>query len=332
MHKNFQAFKMRFFGFATSIVAIKMAIIKSTNFQTSFLKPQYWGLWLVIGLWRSLMLLPYPWLVKVGKFFAYIFGKLPTGKKRLAVARRNLTLCFPEKSSTEIEELVRKNQLSTGMAFIEVGMAWFWSDRRIQKWSKIEGLEHLNQKDGVLFVGIHFLTLELGARIVGIQHSGIGVYRPNDNPVFDWLQVRGRLRSNKGLLNRKDLRGIIKALRQGESIWYAPDHDYGHRNAVFVPFFAVQEASTTIGTHALLKAVPNCKVVPFTPMRNADFSGYTVKISPPVAFGELKDEVTTAHTMNKVIEGEICQAIDQYMWIHRRFKSRPDPNAPSLYD
>lgn len=76
----------------------------------------------------------------------------------------------------------------------------------------------------------------MGARIVGLHQPGIGVYRPNDNPLMDWLQVQGRLRSNKDLLDRKDLRGMIRALRQGEIIWYAPDHDYGRKNAVFVPF------------------------------------------------------------------------------------------------
>ena len=100
-----------------------------------------------------------------------------------------------------------------------------------QKWSKVEGLHYLkeNQKDGIVLVGVHFLTLELGARIIGLHHPGIGVYRPNDNPLLDWLQTQGRLRSNKDMLDRKDLRGMIKALRHEETIWYAPDHDYGRK-------------------------------------------------------------------------------------------------------
>src|SRR5699024_9882119 len=133
-----------------------------------------------------------------------------------------------------------------GMAIIETGMAWFWSDKRIKKWSKIEGLDYLtNANSGVILVGIHFLTLELGARILGLYHQGIGVYRPNDNPLFDWLQTKGRVRSNKSMLDRHNLRGMIRALRQGETIWYAPDHDYGRKSAVFVPFFAVKNAATT---------------------------------------------------------------------------------------
>jgi len=263
----------------------------------------------------------------------WLFSKIKVGKRRAAIARRNLELCFPEMSEQEREAILQENLRAVGMAIIETGMAWFWSDARIKKWSKIEGLNYLkeNAQDGIIFVGVHFLTLELGARIVGLHHPGVGVYRPNDNPVLDWLQIKGRLRSNKDMLNRKDLRGMLKALRKGETIWYAPDHDYGRKNAVFVPFFAVQEAATTTGSYYLLKSAPNCKVVPFAPLRNKDGSGYTVSISPPVDFSDLHDETEIAARMNQVIEKEIMKGVEQYMWLHRRFKTQPDEKT-DLYN
>ena len=302
-------------------------------FQLSFLKPRYWGLWLGLGLFRLILLLPYPLLRSIGEGLGSLFAKLSVGKRRAKIARRNLELCFPDYSAEQIDSILQTNLKSTGMAIIETGMAWFWSDKRIKKWSKIEGLNYLkeNAQDGIIFVGVHFLTLELGARIVGLHHPGIGVYRPNDNPVLDWLQIKGRLRSNKDMLNRKDLRGMFKALRKGETIWYAPDHDYGRKNAVFVPFFAVQEAATTTGSYYLLKSAPNCKVVPFAPLRNKDGSGYTVSISPPVDFSDLSDETAIATRMNKVVEKEILKGVEQYMWLHRRFKTRPTEDQPSLY-
>ncbi|TCJ96249.1 KDO2-lipid IV(A) lauroyltransferase [Volucribacter psittacicida] len=306
---------------------------KLLTFRWTFLKPKYWGLWLALALWRLLLLLPYPLLLKVGQGLGWLFAHLKVGKRRQQIARRNLQLCFPDYSPQQIEQILQENLKATGMAIIETGMAWFWSDKRIKKWSKIEGLEHLNKQDqqGIIFVGVHFLTLELGARIVGIAHSGVGVYRPNDNPLLDWLQMRGRLRSNKAMLDRKDLRGMMKALRRGETIWYAPDHDYGRRNAVFVPFFAVPDACTTTGSYYLLKAAPQAKVVPFAPLRNADGSGYTVSISPPVDFSDLNDEVAVATRMNQVVEQEISKGISQYMWLHRRFKTRPEQDSPDLY-
>ncbi len=303
-------------------------------FQRAFLHPKYWGLWLGLGIFKLILALPYPILVRIGKSLGTLFTRLGFGKRRMRIAKRNLELCFPDYTAGQIDEILAQNAESVGMAIIETGMAWFWSDERILKWSKIEGLEHLkNQPEGtgIIFVGVHFLTLELGARIVGLHHQGIGVYRPNDNPLLDWIQFRGRVRSNKAMLDRKDLRGMIKVLRAGETIWYAPDHDYGRKNSVFVPFFAVKEACTTAGTRMLLRSAPNSIVVPFTPMRNEDFSGYTVKISPAVDFSRCENDVDTATLMNKVVESEIMQAQSQYMWLHRRFKTRPNESDPSLY-
>lgn len=97
------------------------------------------------------------------------------------------------------------------------------------------------QQRGILLIGIHFLTLEMGARMFGMNEPGIGVYRPNDNPVIDWLQTWGRLRSNKDMIDRKDLKGMIRALKKGEVVWYAPDHDYGPTASVFAPLFAVDQ-------------------------------------------------------------------------------------------
>ena len=311
-----------------------MAKTELPRFTSQFLHPRYWGLWLLIGLWWLLVQLPYPWLMKIGAGLGALFGKTGVGKRRAKIARRNLQLCFPDFSNEKIEQILAENMRSVGMAFMETGMAWFWSDKRIKKWSRIEGLEHLqdNLKDGVIFVGVHFLTLEMGARIVGIDQPGIGVYRPNDNPLIDWLQTWGRMRSNKSMLDRKDLRGMIKALRSGDVIWYAPDHDYGRKSAVFVPFFAVPQAATTTGSYLLLKSAPHSKVVPFAPIRNADGSGYTVSISAPVDFSDLQDEISIAARMNQVVQQEILKALPQYMWLHRRFKTRPQESDPSLYD
>lgn len=307
----------------------KKSSSKLPPFKISFLAPKYWLLWFGIGIFRLILLLPYPLLVKLGKGLGWLFSRLNVGKRRINIARRNLELCFPNLSENEREQLLIKNIESVGLAIIETGMAWFWSDHRIKKWSKVEGLEHLHhtQQQGVLLIGIHFLTLELGARIIGLHTPGVGIYRPNNNPVMDWIQTRGRLRSNKSVIDRKNIRGMIKALRHGEIIWYAPDHDYGQKNAVFVPFFAVPDAATTTGSHFLLKSAPSTKVVPFTPLRNADNSGYTVYISPAVDFSHCDNESQTATCMNQAIEQEILRDPSQYMWLHRRFKSRPTGQA-----
>ncbi|BBI91451.1 putative lauryl-acyl carrier protein (ACP)-dependent acyltransferase [Serratia symbiotica str. Tucson] len=301
------------------------------SFTRSLLHPRYWLTWFGIGLLYLLMLLPYPIIYQLGtslgRFSMYFL------KRRVAIAKRNLTLCFPKMPQAEHDALVVKNFESVGMGLFETGMAWFWPNWRIERWFQISGLEHIQKAQthhqGVLLIGLHFLTLELGARIFGIHNPGIGVYRPHDNKLMDWLQTWGRMRSNKSMLDRKDLKGMIRALKQGDIIWYAPDHDYGPRSSVFAPLFAVEQAATTTGSYLLVR-MGKPAIIPFTPRRLPGGKGYELIIQPEVAHFPLNNEFEAAAFMNKVVEKEILMAPDQYMWLHRRFKTRPE-GAPSLY-
>ena len=116
-----------------------------------------------------------------------------------------------------------------------------------------------------------------------------------------------------------------------ENICYAPDHDYGRKNSVFVPFFAMPEAATTTGSYYLLKSAPQAKIIPFAPLRKQDGSGYHVSISEPVIFPVIPDKTEIAILMNQLVEKEILKGVEQYMWLHRRFKTRPQPDEPSVY-
>jgi len=243
-------------------------------------------------------------------------------------------VCFPTMPTNERDAMVKHNFESVGMGLIETGMAWFWPDWRIRKWVTTSGLEHvtnaLAEKRGILLIGMHFLTLELGARVFGMHNPGIGVYRPNDNKLIDWLQTWGRMRSNKSMLDRKDLKGMIRAMKNNDIIWYAPDHDYGPRSSVFAPFFAVQDAATTTGTHMLIR-LANPSVVPFLARRLPNARGYELKMMPDIRDKfTLESELDTAVVMNKVVEETVLLAPEQYMWLHRRFKTRPQ-GEPSVY-
>ncbi|PKE30399.1 lipid A biosynthesis lauroyl acyltransferase [Rahnella sp. AA] len=301
------------------------------TFNRSLLHPRYWITWIGLGLLYALVLLPYPVIYRIGTGLGRFSMRFL--KRRYKIAQRNIELCFPDMHPEQREDMVVKNFESVGMGLFETGMAWFWPDWRIERWFKVSGLEHIQRarenQQGVLLIGVHFLTLELGARIFGIHNPGVGVYRPHDNKLMDWIQTKGRMRSNKGMLDRKDLKGMIRSLKQGDIIWYAPDHDYGPRASVFVPFFAVDKAATTTGTY-LLARMGKPAIIPFTPRRLADGKGYEMIIHPQVADFPLDDEVVAAAYMNKVVEDEIRQAPEQYMWLHRRFKTRPQ-GEPSLY-
>jgi KDO2-lipid IV(A) lauroyltransferase len=301
------------------------------QFSAALLHPRYWLTWFGIGILWLIVQLPYPFLYRLGSGLGRLAMRFM--KRRAHVAIRNLELCFPEMSANERHALAIKNFESTGMGLLETGMAWFWSDKRLARWMEVINFEPVyelqRQKRGILLIGVHFLTLELGARMFGMQTPGIGVYRPNDNPVIDWLQTWGRLRSNKSMLDRKDLKGMVKALKNGEVVWYAPDHDYGPRASVFVPLFAVDQAATTSGTW-MLSRLSGAALVPFVPRRKADGKGYELVMLDPELSPPLDDAETTAAWMNKVVEKCILMAPEQYMWLHRRFKTRPE-GVPSRY-
>lgn len=302
------------------------------KFNRSLLHPRYWITWLGIGALYLVVLLPYPviyWLgVNLGRLSMRFL------KSRVKIARRNIELCFPDMPTAEREAMLKHNFESVGMGLMETGMAWFWPDWRVKKWFTVSGLEHIDTAlatgRGLLLIGMHFLTLELGARIFGIYNPGIGVYRPNDNKLLDWLQTYGRMRSNKSMIDRKDVKGMIRALKNNQIVWYAPDHDYGRRASVFAPLFAVKHAASTRGSYMLIRT-SKPTVVPFVPRRLPNGRGYEMVILPDASDSvPLTDETATATRMNQIVEEGILLAPDQYMWLHRRFKTRPE-GEPSLY-
>lgn len=296
------------------------------------LKPRYWGLWVGIGLLWLLVQLPYPLLYRLGRRLGR--GSMRFAHRRVHIARCNLQLCFPTLPLQQREQLLIDSFESAGLGVIECGMAWFWSDRRIHQWCTLSGTEAISglqrSQRGILLIGIHFFSLELGARVFGLQFPGIGIYRPHNNPVLEWLQVWGRLRSNKALLDRKNMKGMVRQLKQGAVLWYAPDHDYGPSNSLFVPFFGVEQAATTLGTHFLVRHA-NPAVVLFSPLRRQQGLGYRVVLQPPLASPLPDDPVAATTLMNQAIEAEILRAPGQYMWLHRRFKTRP-VGEPSFYE
>ncbi|HEI8866255.1 Kdo(2)-lipid IV(A) acyltransferase [Serratia sp. AKBS12] len=301
----------------------------SPTFERSLLRPRYWLLWIGLGILYLLVLLPYPLIYRLGHGLGRI--AMHFMRRRVNIARRNLSLCFPEMPAAEREALIVKNFESVGMGLFEVGMAWFWPDWRIARWCRVRGMENMQQArsdgKGVLLIGLHFLTLELGARIFGMQNPGVGVHRPHNNKLMEYVQTWGRLRSNKYMIDRKDLKGMIRCLKQGEIVWYAPDHDYGAKSSVFVPFFAVKQAATTTGTLLLARA-GRPEIVPFVPRRLPHAKGYELIVQPPLDGMPLDNEIAAATYLNKVVEDQVLLAPDQYMWLHRRFKTRPPGEAP----
>ncbi|AAZ26125.1 MULTISPECIES: LpxL/LpxP family Kdo(2)-lipid IV(A) lauroyl/palmitoleoyl acyltransferase [Colwellia] len=302
------------------------------DFKLSFLLPKYWLTWLGVFILYTISWLPFKLQLFMGRMLGRLLMKI--GSKRKHVALTNLRLCFPDKSEDELQILLKKNFENTGIALFETGMGWWWPDWRVKRKFKVKGLEHLEKArkegNGVLLLAMHYLSVEMNARGVGYGHPMVVFYRPHNNQLMEFFQFRGRGRSNKYMLGKRDVKGLMKALRDGEACIYLPDQDYGRNRSVFVPFFGVKEAATTTGT-LIFARQKNVETMMIIPVRNDDGSGYTLEIMPPLENFPTQDNIADVTRINQELEKAISRKPEQYMWLHRRFKTRPNPDDASLY-
>ncbi len=302
------------------------------RFRAYFLHPRFWLLWLGLGLLWLLVQLPYAALLRLGRVLGALMYRVVRSRRR--IARRNLELCFPRLDEAARERLLKDNFASTGIAFFEMAMSWWWPRARLQRLAHIEGLEHLQAAQaegrGVILMALHFTTLEIGAALLGQRHTIDGMYREHKNPLFDYIQRRGRERHNldASAIEREDVRGMLKVLRAGRAIWYAPDQDYGRKQSLFVPLFGIPAATVTATTK--FARLGRALVLPFTQERLADGSGYRLVIHPPLADFPGESEEADCLRINRWVEQVVSATPEQYLWAHRRFKTRPEGEA-SLY-
>ena len=303
------------------------------RFRAAFFHPRFWLLWSGLGVLWLVVQLPYKVQLRIGRLLGSVMYRVAGDRRRIAA--RNLELCFPEKTAAERTWLLKENFASTGIAFFEMAMSWWWAKPRLAKLAHVEGLEHLQQAQregkGVILMAFHFTTLEIGAALLGQKHTIDGMYREHKNPLFDFIQRRGRERHNLDSLavERDDVRGMLKLLRAGRAIWYAPDQDYGAKQSIFVPLFGI-EAATVAATSKFAK-LGKALVVPFTQQRLADGSGYKLVIHPPLNDFPGESDEADCLRINQWVERAIRECPEQYLWAHRRFKTRP-PGEPKLYD
>ena len=299
------------------------------RFRAYFLHPRFWLLWLGLGLLWLLVQLPYAALLRLGRVLGALMYRVAGSRRR--IARRNLELCFPALDEAARERLLKDNFASTGIAFFEMAMSWWWPRARLQRLAHIEGLEHLQAAQaegrGVILMALHFTTLEIGAALLGQRHTIDGMYREHKNPLFDYIQRRGRERHNldASAIEREDVRGMLKVLRAGRAIWYAPDQDYGRKQSLFVPLFGIPAATVTATTK--FARLGRALVLPFTQERLADGSGYRLVIHPPLADFPGESEEADCLRINRWVEQVVSATPEQYLWAHRRFKTRPEGEA-----
>lgn len=301
------------------------------QFQWSFLHPKYWGLW--IGLFFLMLMASLPWFIQWR--LARCIGKLCWKylKSRRKTTVRNLELCFPEWSAQEVQRNGEQVFIDMMTGVFETLNAWYfpkWFEQRI----KITGLEHLEhaqqQGHGVLFLGTHSTLLDAGGYLCRQYMDPDVVYRPQNNPLLDMLIYHNRNKIYKNQISHNDMRGLIRHLKEKRIIWYSPDQDFGLKQGVMAEFFGIPAATVT--AHRRLLTMTNAVAIPLFFYRYGDIQDprYHIIIEPVLDNFPSNDEVADAQRTNKIIEQQLRIAPTQYMWFHRRFKTRP-ANEPSLY-
>lgn len=267
--------------------------------------------------------LPYQLQLFIGRILGVWFYHL--GRHRRHITETNIRLCFPELDATAQQTLVRNIFIANGIGIIESAIGWWRNPTLFKNRTTFIGAEHLEtakqQGKGVLLVGAHFSTLDLAGSLLSLITEFNVTYRENKNPLFDAMMKSRRARYTKHVLHRNDLRGIVKSLKNNEIVWYAPDQDYGAKYSVFAPFFGVPAATIT-GTSRLAK-LNHSAVVFVAHHRNDNNSGYTFEFTPINHHFPSNDDVADATQINATIEYFIRKKPDQYLWLHRRFKTRP---------
>lgn len=298
---------------------------------SSYWKPRWWPTWMLIGLIWLVARLPLRLQWGLGKLLGELAYRLIP--RRRHITEVNIRLCFPDLSHAEQQALVRRTFHSNGIGVMEIGLAWFRNPEHFRRITKVHGLDYLqaalDKGNGVLLLGGHYSTLDLGGSLVSLFIEADVMQRDHNNPLMNAVMTRARERHYGVALDSKDLRGLLKRLKQNRTVWYATDQDYGRKGIVFAPFFDVPAGSITATSRIAERS--GCSVIPFSHFRRSDQSGYDIYFHPPLANYPSGDDLADATLVNRTIEREIRRHPDQYLWMHRRFKTRPAPSDPDLY-
>ena len=284
-------------------------------------QPSLWPTLVWMSLLRLLVFLPYRWQLRIGAGFGWLLSHL--ARERRHVTHTNLRLCFPELNEAQHQKMFRDVFRHNGIGIMEAAMAWWapasWFKQRVT----LKGREHLDaalaQGKGVILLGAHFSTLDLGGLLFSFHYPLNTLYRPNNNPLIDQIICMGRARFTHNI-DRTDFRSVIRKLKNNEIIWYAPDQDFGMKQSVFVPFFGVPAATLTATSR--LSKLNGSPILMLAQHRLPD-GNYELELFPVIEPFPTGDEMLDASRINNEIERAILKDPAQYMWIHRRFKSHP---------
>jgi len=283
-----------------------------------------------MGLLRLLCLLPHRIALATGRILGRLAHRL--GGSRRAIVRRNIELCFPELTPYERDALAFEHFKALGMTLIEMGLGRWASDKHLASITTLKGLEHLqnavDKGQGVILLAAHFTTIEVSGRVLAMNSPPFdGVYRKNRSKFITELQRSGRERTVANTIEKRDIKKMIRSLRAGRPVWYAPDQSYNRKGAEVIEFFGVPAMHTT--ATSTLARLGKAVAIPFFPRRLPD-GRYEMTLLPPLDGVPSDDPAADTKLYIDVLEAHIRTCPEQYYWVHRKFKDLPD-GFPDYY-
>ena len=289
----------------------------------TFLNPRYWLLWVGIALLWCLIHFPFRWQLAAGRLLGRIVFRL--APRRRKIADINLKLCFPKLNHTQRRQLLRQHFESLGMGLLEMVGAWWLPDATLIPYGHIQGLEHLytalERGKGVILLGGHFTSIEIGNRFLTMHTAIHATYRPHENPLIEHFIKKSRENRAEKMIPRHAVREMLRSLKQNKTLWLTTDQNFGDKYSVFANFFCMPAATNTAVSR--LAHISGAAVVPFFTQRLKQHQGYQVILQPALAHFPSEDRAQDALRINQLIEAQTLKAPEQYLWVHRRFKTRP---------
>ena len=295
---------------------------KDPGFKLLLLHPKYLPTWLGMGFIYFCKFLPYKLIIFLGTLLGYLLLRVSPHRKQ--IAKTNMQLCFPEKNEEEIHALLKSHFKNMGIGIFEIAIAW-WSSKKTINNLKLSSknvniFKELDENEGVLILIKHSTHVELDVRLIAQEIEIGGMYKHQSNAVMNYFMIRARNKYVAGAIDNHQAKEAIQWIKNGHRFLYAADQDYGEKNSQFIPFFGVDAATITFPERLSKSGV---KIVMANVSRNK--KGFHLEFHK---ISDYKEEGSVLKEVNEFYEKFILNSPENFLWTHRRFKSRPPGEAP----
>lgn len=268
--------------------------------------------------------LPFRIIVAIGNGIGTLLYLLAGERRR--VGQINVRLCFPNLSDEARARLLKAHFRMFTRGLIERCILWWASAERINSLIRVEGVEHFEAISGqpAILLTPHFVGMDAGGQWVAQHADTVCMYANQKNVYLTelLLKKRARFRHQHLYSRQQGLRPIIKGMRAGMPFIYPPDQDQGVKDGLFVPFFGVPAATMT--SVSRIAQMTGAKVVPSVTRVRPGGGGYVLTFYSAWESYPSGDDEADARRMNEFIEQRVREMPEQYFWLHKRFKTRPE--------